>query len=60
MKSQSQLKTKSMTIFNLEMTIDEAMSLYHFRGQISYPDTPHNRKMMAQVVHNHLQKLHGR
>jgi hypothetical protein len=46
-----------MTNLNTKMTIEEATKLYQFRGRIFFVNNEHNRKIMAMVVHNHLQKL---
>ena len=46
------MKTTSTT-----MTIEEATSLYKNGSGMGYPDTEHNKQMMAKVVDNHLLEL---
>ena len=52
-----QIKNNNMKNFNTEMSIEEATQLFTFKGQIFFVDNAHNRKIMAMVLHNHLQKL---
>lgn len=47
-----------MTTFNREMSKEEALELYKSKDGMSYPDTPHNRKIMKEVVDEHLKSLH--
>lgn len=46
-----------MTTFNTTLTIEEATAIFKFKGSTMFPDTDHNRKMMLQVVTNHLKSL---
>lgn len=49
-----------MTTLNQTLTIEEATALFQFKGTAMWPDTKHNREMMAKVSRNHLQKLQGK
>ena len=53
-------KTQHMITFNEKMTIDEATKILKFAGKASFPNTDHNRKMIALAVKTHLQKLQGK
>jgi hypothetical protein len=46
-----------MTIFKNEMTIEDASKLLKSKTGMSYPDTPHNRKMMRQAIDNCLKLI---
>jgi hypothetical protein len=46
-----------MTTFNNTLTKEEAKVLFTFKGQVNYPDTTHNRSVMADVVSEHLKTL---
>jgi len=48
-----------MTSFNKTLTIEEATELLKFRGTAMWPDTKHNREMIASVIHAQLQQLHN-
>jgi hypothetical protein len=49
-----------MTTFNNSLTIEEATQLLKFRGSVMFPKTPHNIKMMALVIDNHLKSLRNK
>lgn len=49
-----------MTSFNQNLTIEEATALFTFKGKAMWPDTKHNREIMATVVNNHLKKIQGK
>ena len=53
-------KTYNMITFNEKMTIEEATKILKFAGKCSFPNTDHNRKMIALAVKNHLKKLQGK
>lgn len=46
-----------MTTFNTTMTIEEATQLYKSKSGMNFPNTDHNKKVMAQVISNHLKSL---
>lgn len=46
-----------MTTFNKTMTLEEATKIYQHKSGMNYPDTEHNRKVMKQVIDNHLKTL---
>jgi hypothetical protein len=46
-----------MTTFNTQLTIEEATKLYTFKGEVMFPKTVHNLKIMALVIDNHLKTL---
>jgi len=48
-----------MTTFNNTITIEEATKLYQSKSGMNFPNTEHNRKMIAKVIDNHLKKLRG-
>lgn len=48
---------ETMTTFNKTMTIEEATKLYQSKSGMNYPNTEHNRKVMKQVIDNHLKSL---
>lgn len=48
-----------MTTFNKTMTIEEATKLYTSKSGMNYPNTEHNRRVMKQVIDNHLKSLRG-
>ena len=39
------------------MTIEEATKLYQSKDGMIYPNTEHNRKVMKQVIDNHLKQM---
>jgi hypothetical protein len=49
-----------MTTFNTQMTIEEATNLYNSKSGMNFPNTEHNRVIMAQVIKNHLTKLQSK
>ena len=49
-----------MTTFNQNLTIEEATVLFQFKGTAMWPDTKHNREVMASVAADHLRKLQGK
>jgi len=49
-----------MKTFNKTITIEEAKAIINFKGETMYPDTDHNRKMIALALDNFLKKLHGK
>jgi hypothetical protein len=55
-----QLKISTMKTFNKTITIEEANAIINFKGETMYPDTDHNRKMIALALDNFLKKLHGK
>lgn len=46
-----------MITFNPTMTIEEATKLYNSKTGMNYPDTEHNRRVMREVIHNHLKMM---
>ena len=46
-----------MTTFNTTMTIEEATAIFNFKGATMFPNTDHNKKMMALVIDKHLKSL---
>lgn len=50
----------TMTSFNKELTIEEATELFNFRGTAMWPDTKHNRRVMASLIAEKLRKLQGK
>lgn len=46
-----------MKNFNKTMTIEEATKLYQSKDGMIYPNTEHNRKVMKQVIDNHLKQM---
>ena len=46
-----------MKTWNKTMTIEEATKLYKSENGMQFPNTEHNRKIMKQVVDNHLKQL---
>jgi len=54
---QKKTKVKSLTSFNNNLTIEEAKALLAHKGAISYPNTAHNRKVIAAAIHDTLRKL---
>lgn len=49
-----------MSTFNEKMTIEEATQMFKFKGTAMFPNTRHNREMMALVVEAHLKALQGK
>ena len=49
-----------MTTFNQKMTIGEATKLYTSKSGMQFPNTDHNRVIMAQVAKNHLLTLQAK
>jgi len=49
-----------MTTFNNKMTLEEATKIYNFKGATMFPNTDHNKKIMALVVENHLKQLQNK
>lgn len=49
-----------MTTFNKTLSFEQAQELLSFKGEINYPDTEHNRIMIAKAMHVFLSKLHGK
>lgn len=54
---QKKTKVKSLTNFNNNLTIEEAKALLAHSGPISYPNTAHNRKVIADLIHKQLKKM---
>jgi hypothetical protein len=55
-------KTKSITTptlstFNGELSEEEAKKIVSFKGQVMYPNTEHNRKIIASVIDKKLKAL---
>lgn len=48
-----------MTTFNQKMTIEEATKLYTSKS-MQFPNTEHNRVVMAQVIKSHLKSLQSK
>ena len=46
-----------MTTFNKALTIEEAKAILTFKGAAMWPDTAHNRAMMAKLMHEQLKSL---
>ena len=46
-----------MTNYNKKLTMAEAIEIYKFKGQTMFPDTVHNKEIMAKIIHTHLLKL---
>lgn len=46
-----------MKTFNQELTLEQAIELFKFKGETMFPKTQHNIKMMALVIDNHLKTL---
>lgn len=46
-----------MKNFSKTLTIEEATELYNSKNGMMFKDTDHNRKVMKQVVDNHLKAL---
>ena len=46
-----------MTNFNKALTIKEATALCKSKDGMNFPNTIHNRKMIAKVIDNHLKAL---
>lgn len=55
-----QININTMTTFNTQMTIEEATNLYTSKSGMQFPNTEHNRVIMAQVIKNHLSNLQGK
>ena len=49
-----------MTTSNKEMTIETATKMMNCKKGMKYPNTEHNRKMIATVSHNILRALQGK
>ena len=49
-----------MKTFNKEITREEAERLFKSKTGMMYPDTKHNRKMMASVASDCLIKMQGK
>lgn len=49
-----------MITYNETLTIEEATALFNFRGTAMWPDTKHNREMMASLIAEKLKKFHGK
>jgi len=49
-----------MVTFNATLTFEEAKALFTFKGTTTFPNTPHNRSMMAKVVDEHLKSLRNK
>jgi hypothetical protein len=49
-----------MTTFNKAMTFEEAAILYKSKSGMNYPNTEHNKKVMKQVIDNHLKVLRNK
>jgi len=49
-----------MTSFNKELTTEEATELFHHKGTAMWPDTKHNRQVMASLIAAKLRKLQGK
>ena len=49
-----------MTSFNPELSLEEATKLFNYRGATMFPDTKHNRQMMASIIHEKLQILQNK
>lgn len=56
-RKKTTVKPKPLTSFNNSLTIEEAKALLAHRGAISYPNTAHNRKVIASVLHEVLKKM---
>ena len=51
---------KTLTIFNEKITLAEAKQIVNYKGPVMYPNTPHNRKMIAEEMHNILTQLRNK
>ena len=51
------IKTNKMKTFNQELTLEQAIELFKFKGETIFPKTQHNIKMMALAIDNHLKTL---
>ena len=49
-----------MTTTNKEMTIETATKMMKCKNGMKYPNTEHNRKMIASVSHNILKNLQAK
>ena len=49
-----------MKTLNENLTIEEAMELFKFKGPVSFPATSHNIKMMSLVVLTKFKSLHSK
>jgi len=49
-----------MTIFNNTLTKEEVSKLMNAKDGMNYPETEHNRKAIAEAIHNQLRKLQGK
>lgn len=49
-----------MKTFNKTLSFEQAQEIISFKGETMYPDTEHNRKMIAKAMHVFLSKLHGK
>jgi hypothetical protein len=49
-----------MKTFNKTLSFEEAKAIISFKGETMYPDTEHNRTMIAKAMHVFLSKLHGK
>lgn len=48
-----------MTSFNETLSIQEATTLFRFKGKAMWPDTAHNRAVMATLWRGHIEKLNS-
>jgi len=46
-----------MTTWNKAMTIEEATKLFNCKDGMTFPNTPHNRKLMAKITKDFLISL---
>ena len=46
-----------MKTFNQELTLEQATELFKFKGEVMFPKTKHNVKIMALVIDNHLKTI---
>jgi hypothetical protein len=53
-------KVSTMTTFNQALTIEEARTILQFNGTVIWPNTKHNREIMADATHEILRKLQGK
>jgi len=51
---------KTLTTFNTAITAEEAKKIISHKGTTNYPDTIHNRKMIASAMHEVLKAIQGK
>ncbi len=50
---------KRLTILNDKLTAEQAKKIISYAGTTMYPDTKHNRAIIAKALNDVLQKLHA-